>query len=896
MKMKNPKNSIALLLAAAMLVLAGCPTEPSDEETKSGAASVTTISVAGISAAVPEPVSGAVWAGADFSFFDLEAAQVGQVVIGLSAALTDAQIDVAASAGAQVKYASADFDVPREFQAGNTLTLIGNGYLCIQVTSEDGRAVNYYVVEIKLANALTSLTSVTLAGIQADLGMPNAAWNQAAAGSVSLSSATQNGPAIVVTKSNVAQTVKYAKVTGEGEPSFDTGSTFDFADGDFLYIEVTAENGINKNVYKLEIHVGRDTTLSALSIGGVPVINLGSPAATLNEAVAGTVLFNTLQPVGGYPVVITPTDSGAAVSWAAVSTDTGTAVFGTTSPVVFTDQGYLYVKVVAANTTTTAYYKIQVNLMRTGTIKYGQPEIKASSDQFIDPIWASVQDTYTIAKVFQTDSSAAYIAAPTTTGVAKALFDASGLYVYVAVTDPAVDTTGGSDHTKDSVELFINEAVDDSGDLIKIPATYADKGGQYRVNAAGAISGDPAAAASAVSPSKVSAWTTETGYVVIFQAPWRFADQYPLAQNKKIGFELQINACSGGGRDGVMVWNNIAHTNYQNVSDYGEASLDLDGNILAVNAKVPVISTHPLGAVYTDTSGQAAPLTVSAASQDGGTLSYQWYSNTVNAYSGGAPIDGQTSDSYTPNISADGTTYYWVVVTNTINDNSDGGIKTATASSGIAGIVVSSVPLVEKIVAGGSSVPAYRFTPPEGKTWSDYKNFTFTVMVADQTSYDESVTRAHIVGNFSATNFNANGQYSKMSDWGSDRFVIISNGAAFNSLLGGAALYEWKVLSYPITLDGGHSTALTPADESAGPFIFGLGFTVNPNTAAERTVTYYIKDVALVEGDGTKLFADALATPFNSTTLGQLKCVYSNAVGAVVNRTLEPEPEAPSGE
>lgn len=45
-----------------------------------------------------------------------------------------------------------------------------------------------------------------------------------------------------------------------------------------------------------------------------------------------------------------------------------------------------------------------------------------------------------------------------------------------------------------------------------------------------------------------------------------------------------------------------------------------------------------------------------------GTLSYQWYSNTTNSTTGGTLITGATSATYTPPTSAVGTTYYYVVV------------------------------------------------------------------------------------------------------------------------------------------------------------------------------------------------------------------------------------------
>jgi hypothetical protein len=55
-------------------------------------------------------------------------------------------------------------------------------------------------------------------------------------------------------------------------------------------------------------------------------------------------------------------------------------------------------------------------------------------------------------------------------------------------------------------------------------------------------------------------------------------------------------------------------------------------------------------------------------------------------------------------------------------------------------------------------------------------------------------------------------------------------------------------------------------------------------------VTYYIKDVALIDSAGAKLYADGNSVPFGSTTLGQLSCQLT---GVVTQRSMEPEPSAP---
>jgi formylglycine-generating enzyme required for sulfatase activity len=111
-----------------------------------------------------------------------------------------------------------------------------------------------------------------------------------------------------------------------------------------------------------------------------------------------------------------------------------------------------------------------------------------------------------------------------------------------------------------------------------------------------------------------------------------------------------------------------------------------------VNAAVPVITGQPQGAAYS-TGSTAEALTVTASAGDEGTLSYQWYSNTVDSTTGGTIISGAKGASYTPPTTAVGAVYYYVIVTNTITDNGDGGYKIVQAVSNTAGIGVGVKPV-----------------------------------------------------------------------------------------------------------------------------------------------------------------------------------------------------------
>lgn len=103
------------------------------------------------------------------------------------------------------------------------------------------------------------------------------------------------------------------------------------------------------------------------------------------------------------------------------------------------------------------------------------------------------------------------------------------------------------------------------------------------------------------------------------------------------------------------------------------------------HAETPNILTPPQSVAYTQ-GESATPLSVTVAPlTDGGTFSFQWYSNTANSTTAGTAV-GTNSNTYTPSTAAVGTTYYYCVVTNTNSSASEN--QTATATSYIAAITV----------------------------------------------------------------------------------------------------------------------------------------------------------------------------------------------------------------
>jgi hypothetical protein len=113
-----------------------------------------------------------------------------------------------------------------------------------------------------------------------------------------------------------------------------------------------------------------------------------------------------------------------------------------------------------------------------------------------------------------------------------------------------------------------------------------------------------------------------------------------------------------------------------------------------INAAQPVIISiqpQPQSGTFDVGTDETYELTVTASVTDGGSLSYQWYSNTSKSTTGGtAIISGGTSAtlalakaSYTTN----GNYYFYVVVTNTNNNVT--GNKTTSVASNVATVTVS---------------------------------------------------------------------------------------------------------------------------------------------------------------------------------------------------------------
>ena len=363
--------------------------------------------------------------------------------------------------------------------------------------------------------------------------------------------------------------LEYGVADGAGaRPSFRAENTVGLDIGNFLYIRVRSGNGIVINTYRFLVTdepEEDDANLVGVTIGGVSAFDLGSGFPTLAATVAGRggrILLQNDERMELFYAVATAAHPRATVN---LGQGRGTEVpsFYThnNAELDFNDGDFLYVRVIAVNGDI-LFHKIEVRLRQVTTVVYGTPQI---GNGLVDPIWTGLPALpLNINRIYQGYSQPGF---PDTSGVARVLWDSDGLYVYVRVADPNVTSASGNAHERDSVELFVNEAVD----AIPPPGNWGS-GSMYRVGANGDRSAAPAAAANAFRVS--DAWTTDDGYVVMFHAPWRHGTP---AAGDRIGLDLRINACTGSQRDGVLAWNNLAHSNYANMANLGLGILMAEG-------------------------------------------------------------------------------------------------------------------------------------------------------------------------------------------------------------------------------------------------------------------------------------------------------------------------------
>ena len=88
-------------------------------------------------------------------------------------------------------------------------------------------------------------------------------------------------------------------------------------------------------------------------------------------------------------------------------------------------------------------------------------------------------------------------------------------------------------------------------------------------------------------------------------------------------------------------------------------SVASDSFVIKAQKAATIIGANPQSAVYVKDDASATPLTAAATGM--GTLTYKWYKNTTNSYTGGTEVGG--NNTYTPATDTVGSLFYWAEIT-----------------------------------------------------------------------------------------------------------------------------------------------------------------------------------------------------------------------------------------
>ncbi|GHV71493.1 endo-1,4-beta-xylanase A [Spirochaetia bacterium] len=137
----------------------------------------------------------------------------------------------------------------------------------------------------------------------------------------------------------------------------------------------------------------------------------------------------------------------------------------------------------------------------------------------------------------------------------RVLWDENYIYTLVDVIDPTLDDASTTVHEQDSVEVFIDQ---NNGKT----ASYEPDDGQYRVSFRNSVS---------FNGGDSERFKSRT---MVFPGGYRVETAAPLTAIKGrpgtlIGYDVQINDATSGGRTGIRNWADSSNMGYQDTSGYG---------------------------------------------------------------------------------------------------------------------------------------------------------------------------------------------------------------------------------------------------------------------------------------------------------------------------------------
>jgi hypothetical protein len=354
MRIKKVKAGITLLLAAVLLVLAGCPQEAEDP---SGDAGLSSITINGVSVDAPEGIDRAAWVANDFqaSAMDVAEALLPADLFDDDGEIKNASVTVSATGSdADIYFIKVSGGLEPDdsnWTKDASFTLKDKDSLYIQVTSADKRSQNYYRVRITRESAEAGLNALVIGG--RSVGLKNIAGADSFADITPVETTFTFGventnASISVDKKEWLASVQYGvqKAGETAEPSWGGGDPFTFNEGDTLYVKVTpSDPAAGPKYYGVVLH----TTLriTSVNIGGtVQAITADGPAAPGD--VTAVNVSRVTQTVSNVLSVVTASDP-VVVKYDLLTSDTTPNFKALTkdTSVTYTDGSILWLEVSA---------------------------------------------------------------------------------------------------------------------------------------------------------------------------------------------------------------------------------------------------------------------------------------------------------------------------------------------------------------------------------------------------------------------------------------------------------------------------------------------------------------------------------------------------------------------
>jgi len=263
--MKRKIFAPALLVVLAAIAVLTC-SEPKSLVVGTGA-ELTGLSIGStLIQEIPDAIISRDW---DNDTFSLNGAKSGYVNFKLEADTKVQRIKPVVSKGAISQWGLGTRSTrPNEFYDTRVpISFESDEYIYIRVTAQDGKTTNYYRFFTKLLSFVTHLNTIEIAGRSKAAKTPARDYADAEPVDIDIAISESHNPTIETFVFDPNSTVRIASAKPDAVPDFVSPDTpLNFDDGDILYVEVTAENTVDKDYYKFVVRVGHLADIKTLKM------------------------------------------------------------------------------------------------------------------------------------------------------------------------------------------------------------------------------------------------------------------------------------------------------------------------------------------------------------------------------------------------------------------------------------------------------------------------------------------------------------------------------------------------------------------------------------------------------------------------------------------------------